>query len=72
MGGPERIFKEIVAEHFPNLVNYTHLQIQGAEKIPNRKKKHKEIHTKTHYNETSGCEKQRKYLKAVKEKQVFL
>lgn len=39
VGGPERIFKEIVAEHFPNLVNYTHLQIQGAETIPNRKKK---------------------------------
>lgn len=32
----EKIFKEVMAEIFPNSMQYTHLQIQEAQKIPSR------------------------------------
>ena len=34
--GPEKLFGEIVAENFPNLVKKIGIQVQKAQKIPNK------------------------------------
>ena len=48
--GPEKIFKEIIAENFPNMGKEIVNQVQKAQSP--RQDKPKEEHTKTHSNQT--------------------
>nr|KAF6360095.1 hypothetical protein mMyoMyo1_011053 [Myotis myotis] len=45
----ENLFEEIMTENFPYLVKEIDLQVQEAQRTPN-KKESKEDHTKTHHN----------------------
>ena len=48
--GPEKIFKEIIAENFPNMGKEIVNQVQKAQSP--RQDKPKEEHTETHSNQT--------------------
>ena len=48
--GPEKIFKEIIDENFPNMGKEIVNQVQEAQSP--RKDKPKEEHTETHSNQT--------------------
>ena len=48
--GPEKIFKEIIAENFPNMGKEIVNQVQKAQSP--RQDKPKEAHTKIHNNQT--------------------
>ena len=63
--GGERIFEEIMAKNFPNLMKYIHLCTQDQQ-ISNRI--NSEIHTQIHHNAT--VERQRKTLKCSKKKLI--
>ena len=48
--GRERIFEEIIAEKFPNLMKDMNINIQEVQQNPD--KINSEIHIKTHFNQT--------------------
>ena len=44
----ENLFEKIMKENFPNLVKEVDIQVQEAQRVPN--KMNLEDHTKTHHN----------------------
>ena len=66
--GADCLFKEIVAENFPNLGNEMDIQIQGSSWIPN--KMNSEIHPEVHYNLIVKSPKEKRILKSAREKQL--
>ena len=56
--GAERVFREITAENFANLMKDISINIQEAQQTPG-KNEFKGIHTETHYNQTFKSQSQR-------------
>ena len=46
----ENLFKKIMKENFPNLIKEIHIQVQEAQRVPN-KVDAKKPHSKTHHNQ---------------------
>ena len=65
----ENLSEQIIAENFPNLVKEAHIQVQGAQRAPN--KMNPERPTSRHIiMKTLKVKGKKRLLKAVREKQL--